>query len=436
MANAFKAFSTSKVFYAIVRGCDFSVEQYSADAVMTMLGNEGIRTTDVLAEVEARAGRIFAYNKFMNTTHNSSPLTQYTLFDLNDFAFCQNVYEKTIAGEQMLKILSDGGIKESNNVLLFNNTIVGGSGVNFGYNSVGVVAKHHTNWFEKGNNFDNWNNKDDNFVGITTLTAIRNGTSNPGTELEFTIGSSISQGGVNETFTVVGTSAYDGDYLFKAGAGGLTITVAGTYTGDEDPGAATITNQSGNRVGGWPVRYRVNGVGNVYGKGVTDEWLGEFKGLNTKYGTVASPLAFEYEDNQSGSGSGGGNGDYHLTDASPGVGLMTEILFPYDIEGTARFIDSPTNGGAVGAYEFSGLVTVPDIVDSTILEADTAITDLGLIVGNVTEAFSDTIDLGNVISQNPAEAAEVDPGSAVDYVVSKGEDTGTGRSGGYRSRYS
>ena len=53
-------------------------------------------------------------------------------------------------------------------------------------------------------------------------------------------------------------------------------------------------------------------------------------------------------------------------------------------------------------------------------QAEGAIKSAGLTVGAVTEAYSDTVKVGDVISQNPAAGSGVAKGSAVDLVISNG----------------
>ncbi|MFO7974672.1 MAG: C45 family autoproteolytic acyltransferase/hydrolase [Candidatus Hydrogenedentota bacterium] len=67
-------------------------------------------------------------------------------------------------------------------------------------------------------------------------------------------------------------------------------------------------------------------------------------------------------------------------------------------------------------------VEVPDVVGMTEAEAETALTDVGLGVGNVTDEYSDTVAEGEVISQSPEAGADVLWGSAVDLVVSLGPE--------------
>ena len=67
-----------------------------------------------------------------------------------------------------------------------------------------------------------------------------------------------------------------------------------------------------------------------------------------------------------------------------------------------------------------GEVEVPDVVGMTQGNAEAAIVAAQLTVGNVTEEFSCTVPAGDVISQDPVAGTCVDPGTAVDLVVSLG----------------
>ena len=68
-------------------------------------------------------------------------------------------------------------------------------------------------------------------------------------------------------------------------------------------------------------------------------------------------------------------------------------------------------------------VAVPDVVGLAQATAEANIVAAGLVVGTVTSDFSDTVPAGDVISQNPTAGTNVDPGSAVDLVVSLGPQT-------------
>lgn len=69
-------------------------------------------------------------------------------------------------------------------------------------------------------------------------------------------------------------------------------------------------------------------------------------------------------------------------------------------------------------------VSLPSVTGMTLEAATTAITDADLVLGEVTEEFSDTVKAGNVISQDPSPSTNgfVAPGSTVDLVVSKGKE--------------
>ena len=65
-------------------------------------------------------------------------------------------------------------------------------------------------------------------------------------------------------------------------------------------------------------------------------------------------------------------------------------------------------------------VSVPDVVGKTKADARSIITSAGLSVGAVTQEYSNSVPAGKVISQNPTAGTQVDRGTAVDLVISKG----------------
>jgi hypothetical protein len=65
-------------------------------------------------------------------------------------------------------------------------------------------------------------------------------------------------------------------------------------------------------------------------------------------------------------------------------------------------------------------VVVPSVVGETQAEAATAITNVGLVVGTVTQQSSGTVGAGYTISESPAAGTNVPTGSAVNLVVSTG----------------
>jgi serine/threonine-protein kinase len=64
------------------------------------------------------------------------------------------------------------------------------------------------------------------------------------------------------------------------------------------------------------------------------------------------------------------------------------------------------------------MVQVPDLGYAQTAEADLAA--VGLVLGRQDEAPSDTTPVGRVIQQNPKEGTQVEEGTVVDIVVSKG----------------
>jgi predicted outer membrane repeat protein len=65
-------------------------------------------------------------------------------------------------------------------------------------------------------------------------------------------------------------------------------------------------------------------------------------------------------------------------------------------------------------------VKVPNVVGKTQAAAQSAITSAGLVVGTVTQAHSETVPQGSVISQDPTGETPAVAGSSVDLVVSSG----------------
>ncbi|MGB5065328.1 MAG: PASTA domain-containing protein [Candidatus Competibacter sp.] len=78
-------------------------------------------------------------------------------------------------------------------------------------------------------------------------------------------------------------------------------------------------------------------------------------------------------------------------------------------------------GTTINLWVSSGSgVTVPNVTNQPQATAETTLTNAGLTLGTVTQAFDPTVPAGNVISQNPLANATVAPGTAVNLVVSSG----------------
>lgn len=67
-------------------------------------------------------------------------------------------------------------------------------------------------------------------------------------------------------------------------------------------------------------------------------------------------------------------------------------------------------------------VAVPGVTGLTEDAARSAIQNVGLAVGNVSSAYSDSVASGQIISQSPVKDTAVDAGTAVDFVVSMGAE--------------
>ncbi len=98
--------------------------------------------------------------------------------------------------------------------------------------------------------------------------------------------------------------------------------------------------------------------------------------------------------------------------------------------GTATFTDNTLNANALsqvvtltgtGATNgLAGTVAVPNVVGQPQTAATTPIAGVGLTLGTVTSASSNTVPAGNVVSESPGAGTQVTVGSAVNLLVSTG----------------
>jgi beta-lactam-binding protein with PASTA domain len=117
------------------------------------------------------------------------------------------------------------------------------------------------------------------------------------------------------------------------------------------------------------------------------------------------------------------------------VGTITYAyspVFPLTEVPTGSVLDQNPSGGALvlqgDAVDLvislgpppPAQVNVPGVVGLSQASAESAVTGAGLVVGNVAFANSETVPVGDVISQNPVAGTSVDQGSAVNLVVSLG----------------
>ncbi len=122
-----------------------------------------------------------------------------------------------------------------------------------------------------------------------------------------------------------------------------------------------------------------------------------------------------------------------ITNLGLAVGTVTEVSNPTVPVGQV-FGQSPPSGTLVAEGTEVDLfvsagpipITVPNVVGLTEAAAMTALTSVGLTVGTISQASSNTVPAGQVISQNPAAGSTAASGAAVALVISTGPAGATG----------
>ncbi|MDT3780004.1 PASTA domain-containing protein [Nitrospira sp. MA-1] len=119
-----------------------------------------------------------------------------------------------------------------------------------------------------------------------------------------------------------------------------------------------------------------------------------------------------------------GSAQTALSSAGLKVGKVTSANSQTVAVGNVISQDPPAGsnvapGSAVDLVVSLG-TAVPTVVNKSQTAAQTAITNVGLTVGNVTSVFSEKVPIGNVTSQTPKGGENVDPGSSVELVISSG----------------
>ncbi len=107
--------------------------------------------------------------------------------------------------------------------------------------------------------------------------------------------------------------------------------------------------------------------------------------------------------------------DLRVQEGSPAIGMGTNPPAT-DI----RWMPRPEENATVGAYEFAEPVPVPDVVGMSQEDAEQAIIDAGLVVGEITGVYVADVPEGDVVSQDPAADETLPPDSPVNLVVSLG----------------
>lgn len=100
----------------------------------------------------------------------------------------------------------------------------------------------------------------------------------------------------------------------------------------------------------------------------------------------------------------------------PGMDVdnFSDGLFGWDVEGSPSLVVMPDG-------QLPSQIILPNVVGQSQQSAESSITGIGLVVGVVTTQPSLTVPAGEVISQIPDAATEVNSGTAVDLVVSSGD---------------
>ncbi|MDY6905890.1 MAG: PASTA domain-containing protein, partial [Thermodesulfobacteriota bacterium] len=116
-----------------------------------------------------------------------------------------------------------------------------------------------------------------------------------------------------------------------------------------------------------------------------------------------------------GLGTGAITSEYHSQ--VPEGYVITQAPVPGAIVATGTPVDLTVSLGV-------RMLTVPDLRGMDQTGAQTALTDAGLTLGELTEIYSDAAPAGHIVLQDPAPGASVAEGSAVDMTLSLGVWTG------------
>ncbi len=127
-----------------------------------------------------------------------------------------------------------------------------------------------------------------------------------------------------------------------------------------------------------------------------------------------------------------GQDEANAKSALNGAGFQVNVTYEHskDVEQGKVISQSPDastmgkEGDTVTILVSQGVesVKVPTLTGKTQQDASTALSDVGLSMGNVTSEYSDTVAEGLVISQSTAAGSYVDIGSDVSVVISKGAE--------------
>jgi beta-lactam-binding protein with PASTA domain len=113
------------------------------------------------------------------------------------------------------------------------------------------------------------------------------------------------------------------------------------------------------------------------------------------------------------------------------VNLVPKVVPKLDATATPGTVISQDPASGASAHEGDTVtitvakaprqVPVPSVIDQTVDEARATLRAANLTLGTQTQAASDTVPAGQIISQNPTADTQVDPNTPVDVVVSTGQ---------------
>lgn len=101
------------------------------------------------------------------------------------------------------------------------------------------------------------------------------------------------------------------------------------------------------------------------------------------------------------------------------------LVISQDPDGNTSAAKGSTITIVVSRGEEVRVAKVPDLKKKTVTEAEAALTEVKLSLGNVNQEYSDSIPEGKVIKQSIAEGTEVKEGTSVDITISKGKEPKT-----------
>ena len=121
------------------------------------------------------------------------------------------------------------------------------------------------------------------------------------------------------------------------------------------------------------------------------------------------------------------------TKTMKGAGLTVNVQYQYSSSAAKGVVIStdPVAGSKLAknsqvtllVSQGAKAVQIPSLSGKTKEEAVSALTSAKLTLGNVTSSYSDSVEAGKVISQNPSAGQYTDQGTAVNIVLSKGKET-------------